>query len=109
MRPDVSVLLLGADGKVRSNSDFVFYNQREAAGGSVRIAEASAQEGEATEAASSDALLVDVASLPEDIARVVVSASLDQDSATTFEVAEELEIVVTQNDAAAPSAHSAYP
>lgn len=104
VRPDVSVLLLGADGKVRSNSDFVFYNQREAAGGSVRIAEASAQEGEATEAASSDVLLVDLASLPEDIARVVVSASLDQDSATTFEVAEELEIVVTQNDAAAPSA-----
>lgn len=69
VRPDVSILLLGADGKVRSNSDFVFYNQREAAGGSVRISEASAQEEEATETASSDVLLVDLASLLEDIAR----------------------------------------
>src|SRR3546814_409587 len=109
VRPDVSILLLGADGKVRSNSDFVFYNQREAAGGSVRISEASAQEEEATETASSDVLLVDLASLPEDIARVVVSASLDQDLTTTFEVAEELEIVITQNDLQRPQPYSAYP
>lgn len=33
---DASALLLGADGKVRSDADFVFYNQQESADGSVR-------------------------------------------------------------------------
>src|SRR5690242_20067457 len=62
---DVSALKLGPDGKVRDDSDFVFYNQPTAPGLEHR------EEG----AAGPDAVLVDVAAL--DVEHVAVVASLD--------------------------------
>ncbi|WP_406288106.1 TerD family protein [Embleya sp. NBC_00896] len=64
---DVSALLLAASGKVRSDADFVFYNQPTGPG--VRF-----QAGGPGRAA---AVLVDTAAVPADVQTVVVAVSLD--------------------------------
>ena len=72
---DVSALLLDASGKVRSDQDFVFYNQPRHASGAVRHAGKRSQPGETV-----DALVVDLAQLAQlepAIDRVVVGASAD--------------------------------
>jgi stress response protein SCP2 len=70
VRLDVSGLLIAADGKVRSDEDFVFYNQPSAPG----VAHSSA--------GGSDTITVDTAAVPADIEKVVVTASLDAPGAT---------------------------
>ena len=66
---DCSALLLLADtGKVRSDDDFVFYNQPSGAQGAVRHVGKSG---------GADVLSVDLAALPAEIASVVVAASAD--------------------------------
>lgn len=73
---DASALLLTAAGKVRSDADFVFYNQPAGANGAVR------HRGKAQVAGGvEDTLAVDLAGLPPDIDRVVFGASVD---GTTF-------------------------
>ncbi|SEP71571.1 TerD family protein [Streptomyces radiopugnans] len=69
-RLDVSGLLIAADGKVRSDDDFVFYNQPSAPG----VAHSSA--------GGLDTITVDTAAVPADIEKVVVTASLDAPGAT---------------------------
>ncbi|MGK5451411.1 TerD family protein, partial [Streptomyces radiopugnans] len=69
-RLDVSGLLIAADGKVRSDDDFVFYNQPSAPG----VAHSSA--------GGLDTITVDTAAVPADIEKVVVTASLDAPDAT---------------------------
>ncbi|MEE1930589.1 TerD family protein [Streptomyces sp. TRM 70351] len=65
VRLDVSGLLIGADGKVRSDDDFVFYNQPAGPG--------------VTHSGSggTDTITVDTAAVPAEIEKVVVTASLD--------------------------------
>ncbi|NUS55859.1 MAG: hypothetical protein HOV66_13535 [Streptomycetaceae bacterium] len=68
---DVCALLLGPDGKVRSDADFVFYNQPTDAHGAVRCL-----------AATSDApglarIRVALGTVPEDVDRILVAASTD--------------------------------
>ncbi|WP_344327909.1 TerD family protein, partial [Streptomyces macrosporus] len=70
VRLDVSGLLLGADGKVRSDDDFVFYNQPTGPG----VTHGSA--------GGADTITVDTAAVPADIEKVVVTASLDAPGAT---------------------------
>ncbi|PJE98405.1 stress-induced protein [Streptomyces carminius] len=70
VRLDVSGLLLTADGRVRSDDDFVFYNQPSAPG-----VTHSAADGR-------DTITVDAAAVPADIEKVVVTASLDTPGAT---------------------------
>ncbi|MBA2552282.1 MAG: TerD family protein, partial [Geodermatophilaceae bacterium] len=73
---DASALLLTAAGKVRSDADFVFYNQPSGANGAV------SHRGKAQVAGGvEDTLAVDLTGLPPDIDRVVFGASVD---ATTF-------------------------
>ncbi|MER6029201.1 TerD family protein [Streptomyces sp. NPDC001851] len=67
VRLDVSGLLLTADGKVRSDDDFIFYNQPTGPG----VNHAS---GGGT---SPDAITVDTAAVPPDIEKIVVTASPD--------------------------------
>jgi stress response protein SCP2 len=67
VRLDVSGLLLTADGKVRSDDDFVFYNQPQGPG----VAHRSGG------GASPDAITVDTAAVPADIEKIVVTASID--------------------------------
>ncbi|TJZ51134.1 TerD family protein [Streptomyces piniterrae] len=72
VRLDVSGLLLTADGKVRSDDDFVFYNQPSGPG----VAHTAAAGG------TGDTITVDTAAVPDDIQKVVVTASLDAPGAT---------------------------
>ena len=69
---DLSAFLVGADGRVRSDADFVFYNQPAGAGGAVRHL-GKQQDG----ARTVDRAQVDVAALPADVDKVVIGASLD--------------------------------
>ncbi|MEU2603362.1 TerD family protein [Streptomyces albus] len=69
---DASALLLDARGKVRSDDDFVFYNQPRHPSGAVR------HEGKSTAgAAGTDTLTVELAQLEPEIERVVIAASAD--------------------------------
>jgi stress response protein SCP2 len=65
---DASALLLQADGRVRSDADFVFYNQPQHASGAVRHLGKSGP---------SDTIEVRLADLPADVDRVVLAASAD--------------------------------
>ncbi|MFE7118659.1 TerD family protein [Streptomyces sp. NPDC057654] len=72
VRLDVSGLLLTADGKVRSDDDFVFYNQPSGPGVTHRAGFGGA----------GDSITVDTAAVPPGIEKVVVTASLDAAGAT---------------------------
>ncbi|MEU4153981.1 TerD family protein [Streptomyces sp. NPDC026659] len=67
VRLDVSGLLLTADGKVRSDADFIFYNQPSGPGVAYRSGGGGAP----------DAITVDTAAVPPDIEKIVVTASPD--------------------------------
>ncbi len=67
---DVSVLLLGGDGKVRSDADFYFYNNPVAADGSVQLLGK-----EPTGDGSEDRISFDLTAVPADVERIVVAAS----------------------------------
>jgi stress response protein SCP2 len=68
VRLDVSGLLLTADGKVRSDDDFVFYNQPQGGPGVTYRAGGGA---------APDAITVDTDTVPAGIEKIVVTASLD--------------------------------
>ncbi|WOI63669.1 TerD family protein [Streptomyces fradiae] len=86
VRLDVSGLLLTAHGKVRSDADFVFYNQPAGPGVTYRSGGG----------ASPDAITVDTAAVPADIERIVVTASPDE-AGRTF---QGVEPTATVRDAA---------
>jgi len=67
VRLDVSGLLLTADGKVRSDDDFIFYNQPNGPGVTYRSGGGSAP----------DAITVDTTVIPPGIEKIVVTASPD--------------------------------
>ncbi|MFJ1651726.1 TerD family protein [Streptomyces sp. NPDC088337] len=67
---DVSVLLLDANGKVRSDSDFYFYNHPVAADGSVQLLGKTP-----TADGNEDRISFDLTAVPSDVDRVVVAAS----------------------------------
>ncbi|MFG5719610.1 TerD family protein [Streptomyces murinus] len=67
VRLDVSGLLLTGDGKVRSDDDFIFYNQPSGPGVAYRSGGGTAP----------DAITVDTAAVPPDIEKIVVTASPD--------------------------------
>lgn len=83
---DVSVLLLGPDGLVRSSGDFVFYNQPVGAAGAVHLRDKLQPEtdGPAEDAWSSDVVTLELDDVPEAIERIVFSASLDPSLGLTF-------------------------
>ncbi|OIV38504.1 hypothetical protein BIV57_05320 [Mangrovactinospora gilvigrisea] len=69
---DASALLLGADDKVRNDTDFVFYNQPTHPSHLVkRRAKTRGPEGR------TDSIDIDLARLPADVRRVVIAASTD--------------------------------
>ncbi|QES50733.1 stress-induced protein [Streptomyces venezuelae] len=67
VRLDVSGLLLAADGKVRSDADFIFYNQPSGPGVTYRSGGGAAP----------DSITVDTSAVPPGIERIVVTASPD--------------------------------
>ncbi len=90
---DLSALLLGPGARVRSDADFIFYNQPEDTDGSVRLLGRAADE-----ARGSDRLMVDTASLAEDVEKVVVLVSLDPDARVTLGSVDELALVLSSAD-----------
>lgn len=87
VRLDVSGLLLTADGKVRSDDDFVFYNQPSGPGVTHRSAAGGAP----------DAITVDTSAVPDGIEKIVVTASLDTPG-TTFAGTEPTATVRNPDD-----------
>ncbi|WP_326576410.1 TerD family protein [Actinacidiphila glaucinigra] len=69
---DASALLLGADGRVRSDEDFIFYNQPRHPGGAARHLPKRSEPAGLT-----DAVEVDLTALEAGVERVVVAASSD--------------------------------
>ncbi|MEU1467282.1 TerD family protein [Streptomyces sp. NPDC005761] len=67
---DVSVLLLDGGGKVRSDSDFFYYNNPAAADGSVQLLGKTPTDG-----GSEDRIGLDLTAVPPDVERLVVTAS----------------------------------
>ncbi|MEV7883966.1 TerD family protein [Streptomyces sp. NPDC002817] len=67
---DVSVLLLGPNGKVRSDADFYFYNNPVAADGSVHLLDKTP-----TEDGNEDRISFDLTVVAPEVDRVVVAAS----------------------------------
>ena len=76
---NTSALLLTADGRVRSDADFVFYNQPTARGVSYR------DEG------AVDVVTIDTAAIDRDIDTVAITASLDGTGPSSFATAGTLQ------------------
>ncbi len=93
---DLSAFLTTAAGRVRGDSDFVFYNQPAGAGGAVRHLGKTARGG-----ATVDQVRIDPAALPADVEKVVIGASLD--GAGTFGSLAGLAVEVAP-DGGAPAA-----
>ncbi|AWK08365.1 TetR family transcriptional regulator [Streptomyces spongiicola] len=89
---DASALLLGADGRVRADEDFVFYNQPRHPSGFVRLLPKKR-----TAEGLTDTVQADVGSLDASVDQVVLAASSD---GGTFSGVPDLRIVLY--DAAAP-------
>ncbi|MFF1461068.1 TerD family protein [Streptomyces sp. NPDC058330] len=90
VRLDVSGLLLTADGKVRSDDDFIFYNQPSGPGVTYRSGGGSAP----------DAIVVDTAAVPAGIEKIVVTASPDA-AGQTFQGVEPTATVRNADDGSA--------
>ncbi|WP_406389270.1 TerD family protein [Streptomyces sp. NBC_00887] len=90
VRLDVSGLLLTADGKVRSDDDFIFYNQPSGPGVTYRSGGGSAP----------DAIVVDTSAVPPGIEKIVVTASPDA-AGQTFQGVEPTATVRNADDGSA--------
>lgn len=86
---DIAALLLTAAGKVRSDSDFVFYNQPVAPG---------------VEVVTPDAIRVVFGSVPPDIEKIVLTTSLDGTGPADWGQAGPIRIAVTDAVTDAPLA-----
>src|SRR5919106_849227 len=83
VRLDVSGLLLTADGKVRSDDDFIFYTQPSGPGVTYRSGGGTAP----------DAIVVDTSAVPPGIEKIVVTASPDAAGQTFLGIETALVIV----------------
>lgn len=82
---DVSVLILYAGDRVRSSEDLVFYNQPIALDGAVHLRDKARLEADRDdEAVSLDVVTLELDDVPDDVERIVVSASLDPGLDVTF-------------------------
>ncbi len=91
---DTSALLLGSDGRVRSNDDLIFYNQPNSIDESVQLLPRS--DSDAT--TSRDSIVIDLAVVPTDVTRIVVCASIDPETTSTFGDAASTTLVATADD-----------
>ncbi|MFF3482222.1 TerD family protein [Streptomyces sp. NPDC002701] len=87
---DASALLLGSDGRVRSDEDFVFYNQPRHPSGKVwRLGKKRVNDGPAE--GLTDTIQADLAGVDESVGRVLLVASAD---GVTFDRVRSLRILV---------------
>lgn len=87
VRLDVSGLLLTADGKVRSDDDFIFYNQPAGPGVTYRSGGGTAP----------DAITVDTTAVPPGIEKIVITASPDA-AGQTFQGIEPTATIRSADD-----------
>ncbi|MEU3793226.1 TerD family protein [Streptomyces fructofermentans] len=87
VRLDVSGLLLTADGKVRSDDDFIFYNQPSGPGVTYRSGGGTAP----------DAITIDTSAVPPGIEKIVVTASPDA-AGRTFQGVEPTATIRNADD-----------
>ncbi|MGK4583447.1 TerD family protein [Kitasatospora sp. HPMI-4] len=95
---DASALLLGPDGRVRSDEDFVFYNQPEHPTGTVRH---RPKQWTPDGSALRDTIDVDLAQLPPEVDRVVLAGSAEGGA---FPAVRGLRVVL--HDAAVPESEA---
>ncbi|MCU1405124.1 MAG: chemical-damaging agent resistance protein [Glaciihabitans sp.] len=70
---DASAILVGANGKVRSDADFIFYGQmQDAIGSVVHLGDNRTGEGEGDD----EQILIDLNLVPADVAKVVIAVSI---------------------------------
>lgn len=70
---DAHAFLLGKDGKMRSEKDVVYFNQKEAANGAVKtLGDNRTGEGEGDD----ETILINLTSLPEDVEKVAVTVDI---------------------------------
>lgn len=72
---DASAILVTANGKVRNNDDFIFYNQLESKDGSV-VHQGDNRTGEGD--GDDEQILINLSTVSSDIDRVVIVVSIDQ-------------------------------
>lgn len=72
---DASALLIGENGKVRSNDDFIFYNQLQAANGSV-VHQGDNRTGLGD--GDDEQILIDLSLVEPDVQRIVITVTIDQ-------------------------------
>lgn len=72
---DASALLLNADGKVRSDADFIFYNQpKDAVGSVVHLGDNRDGSGDGDD----EQITVDLSTVPEDVQKIVFAVSIHE-------------------------------
>ena len=70
---DASAFMLGADGRVRKDEDFIFYNNLESADGSVRHSgDNLTGEGEGDD----EVLLIDFTKVPADVQKIAITVTI---------------------------------
>lgn len=85
---DVSALLCAPGGKVRSDDDFVFYNQPRGPGVTYRPS---------TGAAASGDVMIDIDQVPPGVDKIVVAASLDGAGPQTFATAGPVGVTIADS------------
>ena len=84
--PDVSAFALTAEGQVRNDGDFIFYNQPALADGGINLE----QEGRR--------FAVRLADLPPDIARIAIAVTLDAEGGQTFAALRRVRLELRDGD-----------
>ncbi len=97
---DAGILILGNDGQVRSNDDLIFYNQPTGVGGAVRLvsADVDAKGADDESFRQRDAVEVDLARIPDSVARILVTASTDPRTDASFGDAALVNMYVAHAD-----------
>lgn len=89
---DLSALLLGASGKVRSERDFIFYGEPASACGSVKYGDKkSGADGYAHE------LTIELAKVPADVEKIAVTLTIDPETPKTFSEVKELVFAISDS------------
>ncbi|MCC9307471.1 restriction endonuclease [Kitasatospora sp. RB6PN24] len=90
---DLSVLLLGAAGKVRGDQDFVFYHQPNTPDGTVVLGPTEQVGGRIRQSAT-----VLLSELPADVRCIAVAVAMDVDSTATLAALSDGSLTVTASD-----------
>lgn len=97
---DVSVLLLGDDRRVRSNDDLIFYNHPVALAGAVHLRDKIRTDDDDAPV-STDVVTLELDDVPDDVERIVLSASLDPSLAVEFGTASAVNMRIRRSSDAA--------